>query len=189
TVTSVPENPKTYTFDVRLQVWNIFAHNSAPKTLSITVGYPAPTWNAITLPDATVGVGYPATSGSANGNGWAVGTYTATGLPDGLTLSSDGVITGTPLPNAAYSAIETVSVAFTADNGKTSTTTADLVVKSPPSFVTTSPLPNAVVGTAYAATIETAGPDVTYELVSGPAGMVIDPATGELSGWTPTLEK
>src|SRR5690606_39003780 len=37
--------------------------------------------------------------------------------------------------------------------------------------------------------IATAGPDVTYELVSGPAGMVIDPATGELSGWTPTLEK
>src|SRR5690606_31695422 len=60
--------------------------------------------------------------------------------------------------------------------------------KSPPAFATTSPLPNAVVGTPYSTTIATTGPAVTHTLLSGPTGMVIDASTGELSGWTPTDE-
>jgi len=54
--------------------------------------------------------------------------------------------------------------------------------------ITTETLPNAVVGTAYTATVAATDVDVadalTFSLVSGPTGMVISEA-GVISGWTP----
>jgi hypothetical protein len=48
----------------------------------------------VTLPAATVGVAYTATLHAAGGT--EPYTWTATGLPSGLTLSSSGVLSGTP---------------------------------------------------------------------------------------------
>lgn len=69
-----------------------------------------------TLPNGTVGTAYPATTLSASG-GTAPFTFTATGLPAGLTLSTTGALSGTP--TAAGTA--TVMVTANDANGCTDT--------------------------------------------------------------------
>jgi len=52
-------------------------------------------------------------------------------------------------------------------------------------LITSAPNTTAVVGQQYTYTVKATGmPTMTYSLVSSPAGMTIDPATGEIS-WTP----
>ena len=54
--------------------------------------------------------------------------------------------------------------------------------------ITTTALPNATVGTAYAAAVAATDADndaLTFTLITGPTGMVISTA-GAISGWTPT---
>lgn len=105
-------------------------------------------------------------------------------LPAGVTLSADGVLSGTPTAEGSYGFV------VQAQNGSpfatkefTISVRQPLVVKSP--FVPT-PRPSAEVGVRFGKSATATGGSGTYtwSLSSGalPAGLVLDPAKGTVAG-------
>ncbi len=165
----------------------------------------APTWDDTTVADAVVGAPYlDGVSAITAGAGFY---YTFDALPDGLTLGSDGVISGTPTTEGNYSF--TVYVQDSMNNmvsttvslvvGQAATTTTTLA----PSTTTTTLAP-ATSGTAPAAWLDESiatiseaesfadavaadgDPAPTYQVTSGalPAGLTLDAVTGAITGTT-----
>jgi Domain of unknown function (DUF4347)/Putative Ig domain/Bacterial Ig domain len=115
--------------------------------------------------------------------------YTATGLPVGLMIDpTTGVISGT-LPKDA-SSVGPYSVSVTANDGQGGTITTVFVITSTndaPSIVT--PLVNQTANDGALVSIATApnfadtnGDPLTYTATGLPAGLMIDPTTGVISG-------
>jgi uncharacterized protein (TIGR03382 family) len=141
------------------------------------------------LPGGMVGVAY---SQTLDASGTAPITWSINGgsLPAGLTLSTTGVISGTPTTagtfaftaraaNTAGSAAKTLSISIVAPGGGGGT---------PPS-VTTISLLGGTVWKHYSKALTAAGTaPITWSVSNGnlPAGLSLDPSTGEISG-TPTV--
>ena len=109
------------------------------------------------------------------------GTWTATPLPDGLSLDQDtGVISGTPTTGGTTQ----VTIGFTqTSTGKVAAAkTLALKVNALPVISTTS-LPPAAVGRAYTTTLAATGnPAGTWTASPLPTGFTLDAATGTISG-------
>jgi Putative Ig domain len=143
--------------------------NSAPHDLQYSVGA-----GQVGSP---LGPYPPSVSGTVTG-------YTVSpALPAGLTLDpTSGVISGTPV--AASSGTYTV----TASNGAgTATAALTLVIHGPPTGLTYTGPVTGTVGAAFTPLTPTFSGDADYFSVYPPlpAGLVLDPATGIVSG-TPT---
>ncbi len=143
------------------------------------------------LPTATVGVAYSETLTATGGTTpytWSLSSGT---LPAGLSLSSAGVISGTPTTTGTSSF--TVKVIDASSPVQSSTKTLSLSVSAgssvSPLSVTTNSLPTARVGVAYSATLAATGgtPPYRWSLVAGtlPAGLSLS-SGGVISG-TPTM--
>ena len=116
-------------------------------------------------------------------------TYSATGLPTGLSIDPDtGEITGT-IDNSASQVgggVYTVAVTANDGNGGTTTDTFTLTVTNP------IPVVDTAVSDVTAVDAETVsipisisdpdGDDLTYSATGLPTGLSIDPATGEITG-------
>jgi hypothetical protein len=168
-------------FSVTLKVTDS-AQATATQTFTITVAA-ALTITTATLPNGTVGTAYTATTLAATG-GAPPYSWSASGLPSGLSISSAGVISGTPAAAGSFSVTLKVtdSAQATATQTFTITVTAALTI-------TTATLPNGTVGTAYTATtLAAAGGSgaLTWSISTGalPGGITLSSA-GSLSG-TPT---
>lgn len=145
------------------------------------IGSTAPfTVTTTTLPTATQGAAYTQATGGTGPATWSVPTDT---LPTGMTLASDGVLSGTPTTTGST----TFTVTAQRD-GHTATQTLTLRVAVPPLTITTGTLPSATVGTAYRETLTASGGtgSDTWQVKSGtlPKGVTLSPG-GVLSG-TPT---
>lgn len=143
------------------------------------------TLNPDSLPNATVGVPYSQTFTSNGGLAPPFSYATSGPLPAGLTLSGDGVLSGTP------TALGTSQFTITALAGTWSGSgDYSLTVGCPAISVSPAALPAPVIGNAYAQTVTQSGGigAVTFSLSGGalPAGVTLD-ASGSLSG-TPTAE-
>lgn len=142
-----------------------------------------------TLPAASVGVAYSqtltATGGTAPYN-WNLysGSIVASALPPGLTLSTAGVVSGTPTTAGTYG--PTIRVVDSA--GHEAYQTYSFPVVSGIAISTTS-LPNGAVGSAYSQTLAAIGGTAPYlwTTVAGtvPPGLTLS-TSGVLSG-TPTV--
>jgi len=138
-------------------------------TYSVTVNPPAPLQITTTspLPSGQAGVAY-----GTGGNGvqlaatggfapytWQVDPHTVTLLPAGLTLSSSGLISGTPTAGGGFSNI-TIDVTDSATPTH-NTTNATFSVTMAAGVITVTPgtgaLPPATVGVAYSQTITASG--------------------------------
>ena len=150
----------------------------------------APTLTTTSLPVGTVGQRYLAPLTAKGGT--APLTFTATGLPAGLSLSTDGVIAGTPLAASAG----TVEITVQDSLGATGETPLRLAVVAPmqtvqaaPLEVTTPALPSSTVGVRYAAGFTVSGGKsaYTWSVSTGtlPRGLTLSSA-GALTG-APTL--
>ena len=145
-------------------------------TLSVV---PPLIFSPLTLPVAISGIGYSATLSGSGGT--SPYTYSATGLPSGIGLSTSGVFSG------AASSIQTASVAILISDsgGLTAQYTLPLTVVNPLS-ITTSSLPLAAMNTAYSATLASSGGlvPVTYSVSAGslPSGLTLNSSTGVISG-------
>lgn len=150
-----------------------------PATLTISTTSP--------LTAGTVGIAYTLTFAATGGTGpytWSVNTGT---LPGGLTLSSAGVLSGTP--TAAGSSVFTVKATDSEASPQTATLAATLVINPVKlSISTTSPLTAGTVGTPYSLTLVATGGTApyTWTVTAGtlPPGLSLSSA-GVLSG-TPT---
>ncbi|MGH9533729.1 MAG: putative Ig domain-containing protein [Terriglobales bacterium] len=129
-----------------------FTLTTAPLTISTT-----------SLPNAGVGVAYSQTITMANGAPSFTFTVSKGSLPAGVTMSSDGVMSGTP----TTAGISNFTIHVTDGDGQTATQALSITVGG----ITISPtsLPNGAVGTGYfqALTITNGVSPYTFALASG----------------------
>jgi hypothetical protein len=138
----------------------------------------------VTLPDGQIGSVYPTTTLSATG-GTGPFSWSATGLPNGMSLSSAGVLTGTPIQHGSFSV--QVTVLDSSATPLTRTTTFPLSINPAPLALSTTSLAPATIGTPYTQTIAATGGVAPYNWSATglPADLTINQATGTISG-TPT---
>ena len=150
---------------------------------------PAITFAGNTLGNGAVARAYSSQINQASG-GTPGYTYTVTGgtLPDGLTLSAGGLISGTPGTAGTFN----FTITATDSKGCTLAAAFALTVNAGNNTMSLPPatLPNGQVGSAYAPQILPSvtggtGP-YTYVATNLPAGFVFDPATRAISG-TPAV--
>ncbi len=159
-----------------------------------TAGSITLTWNvdnlSVTNPGTQSNVSGSAISnltitGSHDTTGGNSVTYSATGLPAGLSISSGGVVSGTPTTACACS----VTVTATDSEALTATTSFTWNITNTVS-VTNPGAKSSVTGTAItpvtdSATDSQSGATLTWSATGLPAGLSISSSTGTISG-TPT---
>jgi large repetitive protein len=147
---------------------------------SITID-PAITLSPTTLPVPTVGESYShqLTASGGSGSGYS---FAATGVPAGLTLSSTGLLSGTPTSATPYTMDVTVTDSISATGSLSYPIIVDLAI-----LISPTTLPIATVGSSYSDQLTaTGGSGSGYVFSSGalPPGLTLS-AGGLLSG-TPT---
>jgi uncharacterized protein (TIGR03437 family) len=188
TLSGVPTTAGSFSFIVRATDAN-GCYGERNYTLNV-IACPTITVNPATLPAGTTGAAYNQ-SFSATGGSAAYSFSIATGsLPNGLSLASNGNLTGTPTSAGSYS----FTVRTTDANGCTGERSYTLAINNPVCPTITlnpvSPLPAGRIATSYNQTITATGGAAPYDfsLATGstlPAGLTLS-AAGLLSG-TPTV--
>lgn len=137
-----------------------------------------------TLPDGDVGLEYAAqlaASGGTEPYEWSIATGTS--LPSGLTLSSNGVLYGTPTQSGGSTF--TVQVSDGSGPAQVATRQLSISIGAGALAIQTATLPNGQVGQAYSANITASGGSTphSFSIASGalPPGMQLSQA-GTLSG-------
>ena len=135
------------------------------------------------LPTARTGLSYSTTIEAFGGTVPYTWSLSAGSLPQGLSLSSDGVLSGTPSSFGNFTfTLEVADQELDTDSREFSLTVNNLAIS-------TSSLPTAVKGTPFSFALSASGfnPVQSWALQSGvlPAGISLNTTTGVLSG-TPT---
>ena len=160
-------------------------HLSNTKVFALTI-YPALLITTTSpLPAASVAVAYSQTFAASGGSGGGY-SWSATGLPAWLNLSTAGVLTGTP-PLTATNATFTVTVTDSSNNSTSGSFTVPVTL----AITTTSPLPTGQVGVNYSQTLTAIGGSgqYTWAVSAGsslPGGLTLNTASG-LIGGQPTI--
>lgn len=147
-------------------------------------GTNTPSITTTSLIEATTGSAYSQTVAASGGTGTLTFSLDAGALPAGLTLASNGAITGTPTTVGS----STFTVMVTDANNQTATQQLTIDVAAPVDITTTS-LPGGTIGSSYSQTVAATGGtgSYTFALASGslPAGLSLNTSTGAMTG-TPT---
>ncbi|NJB79051.1 uncharacterized protein YhjY with autotransporter beta-barrel domain [Xanthomonas sp. 3376] len=159
----------------------------ASRSYTLTIAAPVVVIAPTTLPAATRGTAYSQTLSASGGTAPYTYAVSAGSLPAGITLASNGTLSGTATVEGSFN----VTVTATDANTFTATQTYALTVAGPNLALPASTLPAGTAGQAYSAAITPATGGTApyrYALTAGalPNGVVVDAATGALSG-TPTL--
>ena len=165
----------------------LIAQYSGDSTFAASTGTATQTVNALdpltvsppALPNGVVDIPYAVMLGASGGE--PPYTYAGTGLPAGLTLSPDGVLSGIPTtPGPAN-----VAITVTDHQGQTGQRIYPLTVATTLT-ITTPSLIAGVKDRIYAQTLTAVGGILPYawSLSAGelPRGLTLDPATGQISG-------
>lgn len=184
-LSGTPTIATTYNFTVRVTDDNSFTDDQA---LSVIIG-PAVAITTTTLPDGTVGVAYSQTLEATGGTApytWAVFSGS---LPDGLTLSTAGVLSGTPTTVE----VETFTVRVTDDVSSTDDQILALTIIAAPVVlnITTTSLPNGIVGEVYNQTMSAVGGTAPYvwSISAGALPASLTLSSGGVITGTPTIEE
>jgi gliding motility-associated-like protein len=177
-IKGIPTQKGTYVIPVTVTDAN---GNTITRDYTIVVRDPL-VLAAVPLANGTVNKVYPTQIIPAATGGSGSYTYTASGLPPGLTFNpATREITGTPTQLGTF----TIPVKVTDTEGNTITTNYTIVVKDP-LLLATKALADGTVGVTYATeTIPAAtggtGPYV-YEGSNLPPGLTFNPATRQIAG-------
>ena len=177
-LSGTPTATGSFTFTVQAK-----ASNNCTGTRSYTVAIACPTItvNPSTLPNGTTTASYSQTITASGGTSPYTFTKTSGSLPGGLTLSTAGVLSGTPSAGGSF----TFTIQAKASNGCTGTRSYTLTIACPTITVNPSTLPNGTTTAAYSQTITASGGSspYTFTVSSGslPGGLTLTTA-GVLSG-------
>jgi len=196
-ITGTPKAADIGTFTFAVKAADAFGDSATSTTFTIVVTYPAVNVTTSSLPTGYVSGTYTASALAATGGNGGPYTWTwaAAGgstLPAGLSLSTAGVITGSPTTPGTYSVVVTA----TDSASNTGNTTLSITVK-PGISINAITLPTGYAGSAYppsgtsatfGATGGNSGPYTWTWVAAGgssiPAGLALSSA-GTISG-TPT---
>ncbi|WAC70479.1 putative Ig domain-containing protein [Microbacterium sp. SL75] len=169
---------------------NLYVLNNVSGSVSVLTIERAPAFTASTPSDtATVGTAYTYAF-AASGSPAPTFQLADGSLPDGLTLSSDGILSGTPTTTGAS------SFRVTASNGVDPDATTDVITIDvnpepvAPRFTASTPDKIATVGIKYSYTFAASGyptPLFTVSQGSLPDGLELDQFDGSLRGYPTTL--
>ncbi len=180
TISGTPTTAGSFPFQIK-----VYDSQQGTATGSFTIRIAAGAFTITTssLPAGTVGTAYTATTLAATG-GTPPYTWSASGLPSGLSISSAGVISGTPTAAGSFS----VTVQATDSAQVTASKAYSVTVATAAVTITTATLPGGTVGTPYSQTLAASGgtAPLTWSVSTGalPTGLTLS-ATGSLTG-TPT---
>jgi hypothetical protein len=161
--------------------------NGCQGTRAITLQIcPVVTLSPATLTTPTVGTAYSQTITASGGAAPYTYALVSGSLPSWATLSSAGVLSGTPNSTTAA----TFTVRATDVNGCAGTLSYTVTPVCPTITIAQSSLPQGTVGSAYSQTLTASGgtaPYSTWTLTAGtlPTGLTLNASTGVISG-TPT---
>lgn len=143
------------------------------------------------LPNATVGNAYNQTFSTSGMTGTV--TFSLDGaslpLPNGLSLTAQGVLSGTPTAAASPATFIIRATDSAAPNQNSVAKTFTLTIAQPLTILTTSPLPGATANTAYATAIGISGgvSPFSFQVITGSLGpLTLNPGNGVITG-TPTV--
>ncbi|RLS26123.1 MAG: hypothetical protein DWH74_00215 [Planctomycetota bacterium] len=158
------------------------ATGSATKTLTITVAAaPAVTAPVISSPGTASGTLGAAFSYQIVASGSPT-SYSATGLPAGLTVNAtSGVISGTPTA-AATSAVTLKATNATGSATKTLTITVAAAPAVTAPVISSAATASGTVGTAFSYQIVASGSPTSYSATGLPAGLTVNATSGLISG-------
>lgn len=178
-VTGVPAAEGAFRFVVQLSSGD----DNVEKLVRLTIDPPPLTISPDSLPEGTRGVAYQAALGASGGAAPYSFRVTSGQLPPGLSLSSNGAISGTPASIGSFK----FTVLATDSRGRTGSKDFEIVVREE-LRITTESLPGGNQGDVYSAALEAAGgsPPYAFSLNSGalPPGVSLG-ADGRITG-TPT---
>ncbi len=150
---------------------------SAPPALSVST---------TSLPDGNLNQSYSATLQASGGTGtrtWSLASGSGP-LPDDLTLSSSGVISGTPTVDASFNF--TVQVADSGSPQQVATRALSILIRTDAVTITTTALLGGQVGVPYSQFVSATNGQLPFfwSISVGPlpAGLTIDSNTGEIGG-------
>jgi len=184
-ISGTPTTAGSFTFQVTVRD---SAQGSASSSFTIRITAAALAITTASLPAGTVGTAYTATTLAATGGtppyAWSVASGA---LPGGLSISSAGVISGTPAASGTFSV--TLQATDSAQVIATKSYSVTVAAAAPLSITTQAPLAGAVVGVAYTQAFAATGgiPPYTWSISAGaaPTGLTLNASTGSLTG-TPT---
>jgi hypothetical protein len=187
-ITGTPLLAGTFNFTVQV-IDSTVPRQMATAALSITIDASGTlTITTATLPDAVTGAAYLGNLAATGGTAPYTWLVSSGALPPGLTLNTTtGQITGAPTMRGSF--VFTIQVTDSTQPPQTATRSFSIIVADPLAITTTS-LPNGIVGNFYAATLTATGGllPYTWSMVRGqlPLGLQLDPATGTIFG-TPAI--
>jgi hypothetical protein len=182
-ISGTPTTAGTSNFRIRVQAGTA----SGEKDFVLKINTPVSIVSGPNLPNATQGLAYSQVllgSGGTTPYNWA---RTSGSLPNGLSLSGSGTISGTP--NSTGTSNFTVSLTDSSIPPQPVVTKAMTIVVVPLTITTASPLPVGVPSTPYSQSLAAANGTAPYgfSIISGslPAGLTL--TNGIISGTPTTL--
>lgn len=162
------------------------ASDNTPIEVTVTIVQANPTVTTTSLPNASIATAYSQTLAASGGTAPYTWSLSGGALPAGITVSTAGVVSGTPTAGGAFSPTFTV----TDSASHTGTATLSLTVTGASMVISPATLPNGTAGTAYSQTVSTTGGTAPYTYIRDPAGGALPTgltvsSSGVLSG-TPT---
>jgi uncharacterized repeat protein (TIGR03803 family)/autotransporter-associated beta strand protein len=105
-------------------------------------------------------------------------TYSASGLPAGLSVSTGGIISGTPTSSTTATITAIISAANSSGTGSASL----VFTMNPPVPVLSNLTATATQGAAFSYSITASGSPTSFTATNLPAGLTLDPNAGVISG-------
>lgn len=182
---TVPEANETYFVNLSGAVNATIADNQGLGT--ITNDDVPVTVSPATLPNGTVAAAYSQTVTAGGGNAPYSFTVTAGTLPVGLTLSSGGVLSGTPTAGGTFNFTVTSTDSSPFPGPFAGSQAYTVVIAAPTISLPATALAGGTLGTAYSAAITLAAGGTSpyaYAVTAGalPGGLTLNTSTGAITG-------